>query len=66
MIYLLLFSADTKSTSDIHLAENDCGRFHSYFNTVKIENSPSIMLEGMEDSVLGVWCSHGEGREMII
>ena len=52
---------DTKHTTDVHLAENDCGRYHSYFNTVKIETSPAIMLSGMEECVLGAWCSHGEG-----
>jgi len=29
--------------------------------SVKIVKSPSIMLRGMEDSVLGVWVAHGEG-----
>lgn len=45
----------------VFLDENKCSRFHSGFNTVKISRSPSIMLKGMEDSVLGVWTSHGEG-----
>jgi len=41
---------------------NLSGRFESRFVTVRIEKSPSIMLRGMEGSVLGVWVSHGEGR----
>ncbi len=41
---------------------NLSGRFESRFSTVKILKSPSIMLAGMEGSVLGVWIAHGEGR----
>ncbi len=37
-------------------------RFESRFSTVKILPGPSIMLNGMEGSVLGVWVAHGEGR----
>lgn len=46
----------------VFLDENDCGRFESSFGPVKIENSKSIMLSGMENSILGLWSSHGEGR----
>jgi len=41
---------------------NLSGRFESRFVTVRIDQSPAIMLRGMEGSVLGVWVSHGEGR----
>lgn len=41
---------------------NLSGRFESRWATVKISKSPSIMLEGMEDSILGIWVDHGEGR----
>ena len=41
---------------------NISGRFESRFSTVKILQSPSIMLKGMEGSVLGIWVAHGEGR----
>ncbi|HEY6010710.1 MAG TPA: phosphoribosylformylglycinamidine synthase, partial [Nitrospirota bacterium] len=40
---------------------NASGRFESRFSTVKILNSPSIMLKDMENSVLGIWVAHGEG-----
>ncbi len=40
---------------------NKSGRFESRFSTVKILKSPSIMLRGMENSVLGIWVAHGEG-----
>ncbi|MGM0668198.1 MAG: phosphoribosylformylglycinamidine synthase [Gemmatimonadota bacterium] len=41
---------------------NRSGRFESRFATVRIVESPSIMLRGMTDAVLGVWVAHGEGR----
>jgi len=42
--------------------QNRSGRFESRFSTVRILESPSIMLRGMAGSVLGVWVAHGEGR----
>jgi phosphoribosylformylglycinamidine synthase len=50
---------DTIQPRFIH---NMSGRFESRFSTVKILESPSIMLSGMEDSSLGIWVAHGEGR----
>lgn len=40
---------------------NPSGRLESRWITVKINKSPSIMLDGMEGSHLGVWVNHGEG-----
>jgi phosphoribosylformylglycinamidine synthase len=42
--------------------QNTSGRFESRFSSVKILKSPSLMLKGMEGSVLGIWVAHGEGR----
>jgi phosphoribosylformylglycinamidine synthase len=42
--------------------QNRSGRFESRFATVKILESPSIMLKGMNQSILGIWIAHGEGR----
>ena len=42
--------------------QNGSGRFESRFSTVRILSSPAMMLKGMEESVLGVWVAHGEGR----
>jgi phosphoribosylformylglycinamidine synthase len=42
--------------------QNISGRFESRWATVKILESPAIMLKGMAESVLGVWVAHGEGR----
>jgi len=50
--------ADALQPRFIH---NQSGRFESRFATVKILKSPSIMLSGMEESVLGIWIAHGEG-----
>lgn len=52
--------ADLKS--EIALVENDSGRFESRFSWVKICQGPAMMLQGMQDAVLGVWVSHGEGK----
>mmetsp|Transcript_9220 Transcript_9220/g.27754 ORF Transcript_9220/g.27754 Transcript_9220/m.27754 type:complete len:1375 (-) Transcript_9220:489-4613(-) len=41
---------------------NESGRYESRFATVRLEESPSIMLKGMAGSRIGVWVSHGEGR----
>lgn len=46
------------------LVQNDSGRFESRFTSVVIEESPSIMLQGMKGSNLGVWVAHGEGKFM--
>lgn len=40
---------------------NASGRFESRFPTVRIGDSPAVMLKGMEGSTLGVWVQHGEG-----
>lgn len=42
--------------------KNSSGRFRSPWTTVKILPSPSIMLRGMEESTLGIWVAHGEGK----
>ncbi len=50
---------DNRQPRFIH---NISGRFESRFASARILRSPSIMLKGMEDAVLGVWVAHGEGR----
>ena len=44
------------------LEKNTSGRFESRFSTVRINKTSSIMLNGMDESVLGVWTAHGEGK----
>jgi phosphoribosylformylglycinamidine synthase len=42
--------------------QNRSGRFESRFSTLQVEESPALMLKGMEGSRLGIWVAHGEGR----
>jgi phosphoribosylformylglycinamidine synthase len=44
------------------LVQNASRRFESHWGTVKIYDSPAIMLKGMSGSVLGIWSDHGGGR----
>lgn len=46
----------------ILLEHNLSERFECRWSTVRIEKSKAIMLKDMEESVLGVWIAHGEGR----
>ena len=41
---------------------NPSGRFESRWVTVKVLDSPSIMLKNMQGSVLGIWVAHREGH----
>ena len=42
--------------------QNPSQRFESHWGTVRISESPSIMLKGMAGSILGIWSAHGGGR----
>ncbi len=44
------------------IVENNSKRFESRFPTVKVFKSPAIMLKNMDESILGVWIAHGEGK----
>ncbi len=41
---------------------NTSGRFESRFVAARIEESPAILLRGMQGATLGIWSVHGEGR----
>ena len=41
---------------------NSSGRFESRWSNVQIQESPAVMLQGMEGANIGVWCAHGEGK----
>ena len=49
-------------TKQPRFIQNTSQRFESHWGTVRISESPSIMLKGMEGSILGIWTAHGEGR----
>ena len=46
----------------VQLTHNESERFECRFTNVKIKQTKSIMLSGLEDSAFGVWVAHGEGR----
>jgi phosphoribosylformylglycinamidine synthase len=50
---------DTKQPRFI---QNASGRFESRWATVKIVDSPAVMLRGMQGTTFGLWVAHGEGR----
>ena len=51
-----------EATKQPRFVKNPSGVFESRFAAVKILASPSIFLQGMEGSILGIWVAHGEGR----
>ena len=44
------------------MSHNDSGKFECQFTAVTVEESSSVMLQGMEGSTLGIWAAHGEGK----
>ena len=55
----LITPNDEKKPQMLH---NDSHKFESNFIGVKVLDTPSIMLKGMEESQLGIWIAHGEGK----
>ncbi|MCK4355098.1 phosphoribosylformylglycinamidine synthase [Candidatus Parcubacteria bacterium] len=53
---------DVEDKKQPRFIKNNSARFESRWVTVKISQSPAIMLKNMENSVLGIWVAHGEGR----
>lgn len=49
-------------TAQPRFIKNASGRFESRWVQVKISPSPSLFFRGMENSTLGIWVAHGEGR----
>ncbi len=41
---------------------NDSGKFECQFTAVNIAPSSSVMLQGLENTSLGIWAAHGEGK----
>jgi len=61
LLGIVPYRGELESKSQPRFVHNESGRFESRFSTVRIESSPSIMMKGMNGSVLGVWVAHGEG-----
>ena len=60
MFYLT--GTDRETEQGVFLDHNNSQRFESRFVTVHVWASPALMLHGMEDTVFGMWVSHGEGE----
>ena len=44
------------------MLHNDSGKFECQFTAVTVQSSPSIMMQGLEGTTLGIWAAHGEGK----
>jgi phosphoribosylformylglycinamidine synthase len=44
--------------------QNAWGRFESRFVAVQIQESPAVLMRGMEGATLGIWVAHGEGQAL--
>ncbi|XP_076446013.1 phosphoribosylformylglycinamidine synthase-like isoform X2 [Babylonia areolata] len=53
---------DKETEQGVFLDHNTSQRYESRFVTARVGASPSIMLQGMEGTVFGMWVSHGEGK----
>ncbi len=51
-----------KPENQPRFVRNTSGRFESRWVTLKVQDSSSIMLKGMQDLVFGIHVDHGEGR----
>ena len=56
--------ADLHSRSDASFVENDSEIYESRIVNVKINKSPSIFFKDMENSILPVHISHGQGKSL--
>lgn len=45
-----------------HMEHNNSHKFESNFVGVAVQKSTSIMLKSLENSTLGIWVAHGEGK----
>ena len=62
MAQLHLLYPDLEENLQPQMQINASNIFESRFLSVDIFSSPSILLQGLEGSTLGVWVAHGEGR----
>lgn len=62
MTYLGVLSSSLDEATWPRLLENESGKFESRFVTLKINDSPAVMLRGMAGSQLGCIIASREGR----
>jgi len=53
---------DEEHTKKAKMLHNDSNKHESGFTSVKILPNNSIMLSNLQNMILGVWISHGEGK----
>ncbi len=51
-----------EAESQPRFIHNDSNRFESRWTTVRVQDSPAIMLGGMSELVFGIHVDHGEGK----
>ena len=61
-LFIELGLLNTNQTQRPKMMHNKSGKFECIFTAVNIKPSSSIMLKGLEGSILGIWAAHGEGR----
>ena len=44
------------------MLHNDSGKFESAFLGVTVQQTNAVMFDGLENSQLGIWVAHGEGK----
>jgi len=62
MVELGIFNDKTNKIPNPEMHWNESGKFESAFVGVQIQPNESVMLKAFENSKLGVWIAHGEGR----
>ena len=61
-LFIELGLLNANHTQKPKMMHNKSGKFECIFTAVNIKPSSSIILKGLEGSVLGIWAAHGEGR----
>jgi phosphoribosylformylglycinamidine synthase len=61
MAELGLITPENKASSP-KMKHNNSHKYESAFVGVTIEDSPSVMLNSLQGSSLGIWVAHGEGK----
>lgn len=55
-------TAANRAEPSVALLHNRSGRFECRWSSVRVESSRAMMLRQMQNSVIGCWVAHGEGR----
>ncbi len=61
-LFIELELINPNHTQKPKMLHNESGKFECVFSSVTIQKSNSILLDGLENSTLGIWSAHGEGK----